>query len=292
MKVQYKEKNFSIKSQSIINTADEIISEYADDGLKLTLRQLYYQFVARDLIANKQSEYKRLGSIISDARLAGLIDWAAIEDRTRNLQANYHNTDPADAVQDALDYFKLDRWEGQEYRLEVWIEKEALVGVISRICKMLDVPYFACKGYVSQSEMWVASQRLQGYRNSGQEPVIIHLGDHDPSGIDMTRDILDRQALFTGGIEVERIALNMNQVDEYSPPPNPAKLTDTRCEGYMDKYGDESWELDALEPRVLSDLIKDTVKSYRDDCIYNDVLKQEKEYRAVLERVKDNWETL
>jgi len=89
-KIAYKDKNFSPSTLAVIDQANEIIDEYQTDGLKLTLRQLYYQFVSRALIANKQSEYKRLGSIINDARLAGLVDWKAIEDRTRNLKRNSH----------------------------------------------------------------------------------------------------------------------------------------------------------------------------------------------------------
>jgi hypothetical protein len=292
-KIAYIKKRFNKSSVAIISKANEIITEYAADGLGLTLRQLYYQFVARDLIANKQSEYKRLGAVISDARLAGLIDWYAIEDRTRNLKGMYHNTDPGDAVSDALRQFQLDHWNDQEYRVEVWIEKEALVGVIASICNKLDVPFFACKGYVSQSEMWSAAQRLIRYRDThGQTPVIIHLGDHDPSGIDMTRDILDRQELFEGSNQIVRIALNMDQVRKHKPPPNPAKMTDTRCEGYVKKFGRSSWELDALEPRMLRSLIEKTVKKYRDEKTYKKTLKQEAEHRKVLERVVDKWETL
>ena len=293
-KIEYTPKNFSPANQAIVDTANKIIKEYMADRLKLTLRQLYYQFVARGLIENKASEYKRLGSIISDARLAGHIDWRAIEDRTRNLKDHYHNTDPGDAVKDALDYFKLDRWQGQDYRVEVWIEKEALVGVIAGICEELDVPYFACKGYVSQSEMWAASQRLISHQANCTKPIIIHLGDHDPSGIDMTRDIFDRHELFMegDGPEVKRIALNMNQAEEFNPPPNPAKITDSRAEGYISKYGGDSWELDALEPRMLRGLIRDTVTQYRDDDIYRIVLAEEEQYKDVLKNVVENWRTL
>jgi hypothetical protein len=292
-KISYTPKKFNKANMDIIDYANIIIDEYMDDNLNLTLRQLYYQFVSRDKIANEQSEYKRLGSIISDARLAGLIDWNAIEDRTRNIKANYHNTDPGDAVKDALYNFMLDRWKGQEYRVEVWIEKEALVGVISQICRKLDVPYFACKGYVSQSEMWNAAQRFAYYNeNYDQTPVIIHLGDHDPSGIDMTRDIEYRQDLFGGAYIVDRIALNMPQIDKYGPPPNPAKLTDSRSSSYVERFGYDSWELDALEPLVLRELIENKVLEYRDETIYQETRQQERDYKKVLRKVVKHWKTL
>ncbi len=292
-KVCYKDKNFKKASIQIIIQANEIIEEYMNDGYKLTLRQLYYQFVSRDLLANKQSEYKRLGSIISDARLAGLIDWNAIEDRTRVFKRNAHWTNPGEIIGATVFNFHMDHWAGQEYRPEVWIEKQALEGVISGICDELDVRYFSCKGYVSQSKMWNAAMRMKRVRKeSGQLPVVIHLGDHDPSGIDMTRDIDDRQDLFGCPIILKRIALNMDQVEEYNPPPNPAKLTDTRAEGYIAEYGNSSWELDALNPRVLSGLIRQTVESYRDNTIYQDIIDQESEHKAKLEYIAENWESI
>lgn len=291
-KISYIENNFTKAKLALIEKANEIIKEYKADNLSLTLRQLYYQFVSRDLIANKQSEYKRIGSIVSDARLAGLIDWYAIEDRTRNLKGNYHNTDPGDAIKDALRQFMLDRWKNQSYRVEVWIEKEALVGVISRICRELDVNFFACKGNASQSSMWNAAQRMNHYRNKGQIPVVVYLGDHDPTGIDITRDIDDRYDLFIGRIIVERIALNYDQIEKYDPPPNPVKLTDTRSPKYVKQFGENCWELDALEPKVIRDLISKTMNKYIDWDSWNETLDKEKEYISVLENVVENWQSL
>ena len=116
---------------------------------------------------------------------------------------------------------------------------------------------------------------------------------NDPSGMDMTRDIDDRQELFIGpGVEVNRIALNLDQIKKYNPPPNPAKLTDSRINGYLAEYGNDSWELDAQEPRVLDRLIRETVFRYRDEGVYNEVLAQERKHLAVLKRIEENWQTL
>jgi len=293
MKLEYVNKNFKAATMEIIDQANEIIDEYLDDGMKLTLRQLYYQFVARGLIPNKQTEYKRLGGIISDARLAGLLDWKAIEDRTRYRRSLTHWDDPAEIVESSVWGFQMDHWEGQKYRPEVWIEKEALAGVIEGICQELDVPYFPCKGYVSQSEMWVAAMRLKRTNLQDEQiPVIIHLGDHDPSGIDMTRDIIDRMEVFQvnmGRWECNRIALNIDQIQEYNPPPNPAKTTDSRYQGYITEFGEDSWELDALEPRVMRDLIRKTVEPLRNNDVYQDVINQEKIYKDQLQEFVDDW---
>ena len=285
MLIEYTKKRFNEKSLKMIEQANAIIEEYQAEGFDLTLRQLYYQFVARDLIPNKQIEYKKLGAIINDARLAGLISWEAIVDRTRNLQRLAHWTGPKEIVQSCAHQFRIDMWKNQENRVEVWIEKDALVGVIANICNELRVPYFSCRGYTSQSEMWSAGQRMEDYVNNGQTPNIIHLGDHDPSGIDMTRDIDDRLELFMGGLHVNRIALNMDQVRKYNPPPNPAKITDTRAKNYILTHGNKSWELDALEPRVLEALIRNAVTNLRDDAAWAEAEAEEAKHRKTLEAV-------
>jgi len=292
MRQAYIEKSFHAGTEKLIILANSIIDEYMNQGDVMTLRQLYYQLVSRDHIPNNIKSYKRLVKVMTDARMAGWTDWDAIEDRSRNLVSNYHNEDPGQAVEDALEQYMLDRWKNQPFRPEVWIEKEALLGVIRPVCRKLDVPCFACKGYTSQSEMRAAALRLHYYRNRGQNPVIIHLGDHDPSGIDMTRDIEERQEIFNGGVEVLRIALNEDQIAAYNPPPNPAKLTDTRAPGYIKKYGDKSWELDALKPGVIRKLIEDTVAVYRDDEIMAATMEEEAEGREVLEYFAKNWEEI
>lgn len=271
-------KRFQAKSLAIIDAANIIIDEYRQQGYALTLRQLYYQFVARDLIPNTMRSYKSLGGIINDGRLAGLIDWDAIEDRTRNVSSAPHWDSPAEIIEGAASQYRRDLWADQERRVEVWIEKEALTGVIARTCRDLDVPYFACRGYVSQSEQWRA------YHRSLDHPLtVLHLGDHDPSGIDMTRDNDDRlNDVFGGDVIIRRIALNMDQVEEYNPPPNPAKMTDSRFRDYVLQYGQESWELDALEPSVINELIETHVAEWRDDELFNAALERQENERAKL----------
>jgi hypothetical protein len=289
-KICYVPKAFAGSSEAIIERADAIIAEYARQGYSLTLRQLYYQFVSRDLIANKQKEYKRLGSIINDARLAGRIDWNAIEDRTRNLESLAHWGSPEDIVSACANQFRFDRWDTQPMRVEVWIEKEALAGVFERICQKLDVPYLCCRGYTSQSEMWRAAQRLKAFEKNDQRTLILHFGDHDPSGIDMSRDIEDRLRIFGCPARVKRIALNMDQVEQYEPPPNPAKVTDSRADKYIRQFGDESWELDALEPSVLSALVQREVDAVLDHELWEEREQEQEEARVGLRAVAKRWD--
>ena len=290
---QFVDRKFQDGSLVLIEQANSIIEEYQARGFTLTLRQLYYQFVSRDIIPNKQSEYKRLGSVINDARLAGLIDWSAIEDRTRNVRTISTWDDPAQIVEAVAKQYKEDLWESQDFRPEVWIEKDALVGVIEPVCQRFQVPYFACRGYTSQSESYAAGKRFEEVAVRGQTPVVLHLGDHDPSGIDMTRDNADRLTMFAReDVDVRRLALNMDQITRYRPPPNPAKETDSRAESYIAKFGAKSWELDALDPTVIDRLIADEIESLIDEDRWNAAMSREQERRATLKTASENWEEI
>jgi hypothetical protein len=292
MKQQFMTFNLRTSSLALIETANSIIREYSAQGYRLTLRQLYYQHVARGLIENTEKSYKNLGELINKGRLAGLIDWNANEDRTRNLQGITHWDDPAEIIRGAYNAFRLDKWENQPNRVEVWVEKDALVGILERVCRQHDVDYFACRGYVSQSEMYEASKRIARYIKGGQAVTILHLGDHDPSGIDMTRDNQERLQMFLRGMdaEINRLALNWNQIQLYNPPPNPAKTTDARFNGYAAQYGDESWELDALEPQVIADLIEENILALRDDDLWQEKEEEESSHLELLKRTSEEWE--
>lgn len=290
-KICYIDHSFRSDTRVRIAQANEIIAEYQAAGYKLTLRQLYYQFVARDLMANSDKNYKKLGDTISRAREAGYVDWNAIEDRTRNLRFNNHWDDPSDVVNACADQFQLDKWERQSMRVEVWIEKDALLGVIQKVCEKHDVAYFSCRGYTSASEMWRAGCRLATYARVGQQPIILHLGDHDPSGIDMTRDIRDRLSVFAERpIQVTRIALNMDQILELNPPPNPAKPNDARYQSYVDEFGEHCWELDALDPPQMAAIVEQHILERRDEALWDDALNEENDHKSDLQLVADRWE--
>lgn len=281
MKKAYIDKKFHKNSLNIINYANKIIEKYTEQGYSLTLRQLYYQFVARDKIPNTQNEYKKLGSIINDARLAGLIDWDHVCDLTRNLRILSTWENPSDIMRSVLHSYRIDKWKHSPFYVEVWVEKDALIEVIQNAADKYEVPCFSCRGYVSQSAMYKAAKRFYCKR---KENYILHLGDHDPSGIDMTRDIQKRMQLFDADVCVVRIALNLKQIEKYRPPPNPAKITDSRYAKYVQKYGNESWELDALEPIVIDRLIQKNVLKYFDTETYNQAIEQEeKDTNKILE---------
>lgn len=290
MKERFQSINFQGTSLWMIRQASDIIEKYKAAGFKLSIRQLYYQFVAADLIENSQQSYDRLGSLMSKARMAGRIDWDMIEDRGRGVETWLIQESQRHAAHNLDMRFGLDYWERQDVYVEVWVEKDALSSVVERACRPFRVPYLACKGYVSSSEAYRAGKRFEAMGD--RRKIIIHLGDHDPSGLDMTRDNRERVQMFSRDphIEVHRIALNMDQVEEHRPPPNFAKMTDSRIGGYLQRYGNKSWELDALEPSIIHELIQDELRMLIDDTLWEETEAEEDRLREPLEQIYERFD--
>lgn len=325
---------FRAESVERVDLMNEIIEEYQDQDLKLTARQLYYQFVARGHIPNSQKEYKKLTCLLTDARYAGLVDWDAIEDRGREPSSPAEWHDLQSLTESALQAYRLPRWEGQDYYVELWVEKQALAGVLEPLAREFHVTLMVNKGYSSASAMKESSERIK--RHTVEDPedeirilshnlkesrhdfgkdshhyqdmlldagkrfteliprktVIFYLGDHDPSGEDMVRDIDDRLGEFGClRMDVKKLALTMEQVKRYDPPPNPAKITDPRAKDYIAKYGDKSWEVDALPPDVLARLIRRGFESVIDKEMMDVIKKREEEDKHRLREAVASLET-
>lgn len=271
MKQKFDDKLRLSKSNKIVlDTINEILEEYKNDGYVLTLRQLYYQLVSKDIIPNNDKEYAKLSNVLKKGRMAGIVDWSAIEDRVRQPKIPYYVTGVKQAIQDTIDQYRIDRMSGQYNKIEIWIEKDALSNVLYRVSSKYHIKLMVNRGYSSVSAMYEAYQRL----NDGD--IILYFGDHDPSGMDMIRDIKERLNEFGLKINVIPIALTMNQIRQFNPPPNPAKITDPRAKWYIEKYGKTSWELDALPPRELIRLAEEAVLNNIDIDLYNDLLIEEK----------------
>lgn len=290
MKDRFIDKQFRKKSLERIQQINAIINEYMESGYSLTIRQVYYQLVSRDIIPNKQSEYGKISALVTDARRAGLIDWNAIEDRTRYIRRRNHYASPGEAVRDSAYMYGTDLWSDQEHYVEVWVEKDALIGIVQQAAARYDVTSFSCRGYTSDSAIYSAAQRIRAQIDAGKKPVILHLGDHDCSGVDMSRDILERLELFArkpGMIDLHRIALNMDQIQTFKPPVNPAKESDSRYAAYVSRYGVNSWELDALPPEVLTQIIEDNILKHMNVYRFIDAKRKEEAEQAELFRLAD-----
>lgn len=297
-----------------LGRAKGIIKEYRTAGIMLTLRQLYYQFVARGYIENSEKSYKRLGKIVARGRQAGRLDWEAIEDRGRQPVEWSQFPSMEACLERAMRGFRLERLKGQNTYVELWVEKDALASVLEPIAARYHVTLMANRGYSSASAMRASAERIRKCVNAygSKDAVILYIGDHDPSGRDMIRDIRERGDLFLNGgqlmdwssepgkgvpekwedarkrkpnipFSVEALALTMDQIEEYDPPPNPTKLRDSRAEAYVQEFGYESWEVDALPPTVLREIIEEALDRHLDVDKIEDFKAEERELRTDFE---------
>lgn len=310
--IQYEDDTFSSKAvpwmsdaqtpHDVVELAVDILDDYGRQGYTLTLRQLFYQFVSRSLFDvallsdPKKGErvYKNFGALVAKARDFGLLSWSAIEDRDRSLMGWSFEEDEHELLADLEYGLVIDRWARMSSYVEVWVEKKALENVVAKACRRHRVPYMATKGYLSVSEAWRAGRRFREQLLKGKSCTLIHLGDHDPEGVDMTRDNEARIHKYAEdvSINVERIALNMDQIEEYNPPPNYAKASSSRFDGYVSEYGETCWELDALEPAVIENLIHDAVEPHIEDDVWQECDEEEDDKRRYLSQVYDNWDEI
>lgn len=291
MKERYIAKRFTPAISKMIELCDAIVGEYSAQGYKLTVRQIYYQLVARGHVENTVRSYENVQGMLNNARLAGLIDWDAIEDRTREITERSHWPSGSSILWSCAHSYHEDMWQDQDTRIFVVVEKEALAGVLDRVCREWDLPLLAARGYPSATTLReLAKNRIM---RAHQEIVVLHLGDHDPSGIDMSRDLMERLSLFSRervNIDFRRLALNMDQVEAEKPPPNPAKVTDSRYEQYRREFGEESWELDALSPSYLHDLVSEEVQTMIDWAAWNETEERIENVRARLSKLADDFD--
>ena len=288
-RLTFKEINFRRKSREMLALCGQIITTYMAEGFRLTLRQLYYQLVSRNVIPNVERAYKNLGRLVSEGRLAGVLDWDGIEDRGRVPEIPAEWSSLRSLVDSAIEGFRLPRWEGQPYYVELWVEKDALAGVLQPLGDEFHVTVMVNRGYSSQSAMFDSAQRFRDATNTGHAPVILYLGDFDPSGEDMVRDIRDRLELFGVDIDLRTIAITEDQIAQYNPPPNPAKMSDSRARKFVDEHGSNSYEVDALPPATLQAVIREALEDLVDQELMDEIIEREDDDK---DRLRDAMEDL
>lgn len=282
----FERRKFTEERAQRIYRIRQLVEEYGAQGMNVSVRQVYYQFVARGWAPSGDRTYDQVQSDLNVGRLAGLVPWHYVVDRGRGLRGLKTWTSPIQGVRQLRQQYRLDLWADQDWRPEVWVEKAALEGVIGDVCSAPDVrvDFYATRGYDSQSQQYEAGQRMADYIRRGQRPIVFHLADHDPSGVDMTRDVQERLTMFAGTpVTVVRLGLNLDQIVRYDPPPFEVKRSDSRSDAYRAEYGDSAWEVDALDPSVLRDVIREAVFRLRDDARWSAALAEEVEDKRSLD---------
>lgn len=326
------------EKMAVVNYIISICEEYLANGDTLTLRQLYYQLVSKDLIPNHDKVYKKIGSIKDDIVYSGLVDWRTFEDRGRVPSRAYFEDNVKGALERTVDFYNLDKQRGQGTHIEVWTEKDAISGILRTVTDEYTIRLAVNKGYTSSTAIYNSYERFVQSILRRKKVKILYFGDHDPSGLDMIRDIKTRlefmfitgdrlrdkahsyfidndytihdvtalgedyeavsklvwdddfeaQELLEQGkvrimldelelFEVVQIGLTMKQIEEYNPPHNPAKMTDPRAKWYIRQFGAVSWEVDALPPKLMREIVKTSIVENMDDKEYQLVLEKEQE---------------
>lgn len=342
----------------VVSHIVNIAKEYLAEGYVLTLRQLYYQLVSRDVIPNHDKVYAKISSIKDDVVYSGLVDWDAFEDRGRIPSQAYYEDSVEGALKRTIDSYALDRQRGQSNHIEVWTEKDAISSILKRATHRKTIRLVVNKGYSSSTAMYGAYERFLEEMINGKKVKVLYFGDHDPSGIDMIRDIEDRimfmlcngtqfegneldermlkwwekgcftifdiaemdgfedvaklanydlddtqqeklAKLFEAGrrkffieskglFEVIPVGLTMEQIKLYNPPPNPAKITDPRAKGYIAEFGQVSWEVDALKPSIMLEIVTKAIEDNMDMDVFYEIMDEEAEEKAELIAILNN----
>lgn len=285
MKELFRERKFSADREAMLDNIIKVVEKYEAMNITMTLRQLYYQLVSANIIKNNIREYKNLGVLLMQARYAGRVDWDSIEDRGRKPQLPSTFKDIPELIETAVQSYKLDWWENQEEYVELYTEKDALASVLSPLARQYRIPFNVNKGYSSSSALYDASKRFIEKAEIGGETrpcTLLYLGDHDPSGLDMVRDVRTRLAEFGADVDVFHVALTSAQVKEYNPPPNPAKFTDSRAASYISRHGRTCWEVDALPPERMIEIVRSEILLHVDEEAMEEVLEKEKKDKEAL----------
>jgi hypothetical protein len=263
------------KTQHIINQAYEILQGYNP----MTLRQVYYQLVSRQVIENSRSAYQGVSNALVDARLEGLIPWTWLEDRLRrpSIYSGYKN--PAHFAQVMKYRYYRDIWPTQPRRFEAWLEKDALSGIFTSVCSRYNVTLNVGRGYDGWDSIHNAAERY----GTGENWTILYYGDFDPSGDDMVRSLRERLGQLNSFPTIIKIALSMDDVTRYNLPPNLTKPTDSRRAAFVAKHGDVSVELDALPPTVLEDSLQTEIEKLMDMSAFHVTEEQEEKDRVLIE---------
>jgi len=244
------------KTLEMLEAARAILAE----NHPMTVRQVYYQLVSRQVLENNKGRYKAVSTLLVDARKSGEIPWDWIEDRLRRARTVGMWNDLSDFAETAGRAYRRDVWATQNNYLEVWLEKDALSGIFEDVLNDYGVTLNVGRGY----DGWDSIRNAAGRYGDGDNVTVLYFGDFDPSGEDMFRSLGERLARFGCEPNIMKISLTFADVERYSLPPDFTKATDTRSAAFVAKWGDLSVELDALPVVVLRERLVSEIEGRMD----------------------------
>ena len=264
------------KTQALLEATIDILNDHHP----MTLRQVFYQLVSRQVIENTKSRYQALSKLLVQARLDGTIPWDWVEDRTRRPRKVSMWNGLSDFAETVRRAYRRDVWATQPGYLEVWLEKDALSGIFMDVLDPYGVTLNVGRGYDGWDSIHNAALRFEGE----EDTTILYFGDFDPSGEDMVRSLRERLGELGAEPEIVKCALTLEDVEGYNLPPDFTKKTDSRRAAFVAKYGDVSVELDALPMAILRERLLEQVEAGMDIDALSLVRQAEQEDRERLTR--------
>lgn len=259
------------KTVAILKAAIEVLTETHP----MTVRQIFYQLVSRQVVENSRGSYQAVSNVLVDARKSGEISWRWIEDRLRRPRTVSMWDDLADFADTVQQAYRRDVWATQPGYVEAWLEKDALSGIFEDLLKPYGVTLNVGRGYDGWASIHNAADRYLNH----DDVTVLYYGDFDPSGEDMVRSLRERLEFFDCVPEIVKCALTSEDVDRYNLPPAMTKITDSRRAAFIAEHGDRCVELDALPVDVLRERIKAEIQRCMDLKALETVQKMEKQER-------------
>lgn len=267
------------KTLQRLGAAIQVLTEHHP----MTVRQVYYQLVSRQVIKNSRTQYQAVSNLLVEARKSGTIPWEWIEDRLRRPRSVSMWAGLSDFAKTAERAYRLDVWTTQPAYVEVWLEKDALSGIFEDVLSAYGVTLNVGRGFDGWDSIRNAADRYYGWQaEEGRDIFVLYFGDFDPSGEDMVRSLRERIGYFEVQPEIIKCALTMEDIKWYRLPPDFAKKTDSRAAAFIAKHGDISVELDALPADVLKNRLVTEVESHLDMVALNQVRERESTERERL----------
>lgn len=254
-----------------------IVAVLAEDP-PMTVRQVFYRLVSAGVIRKSETEYKStVVRLLTEMRRAKEVPFSWIADNTRWMRKPATHPSLQAALDRTAEAYRRSLWDDQDAYVEIWLEKDALSGVLFPVTARWDVPLMVTRGYPSLSFLHTAAETIQGV---GKPTHLYYFGDYDPSGLDITRSVEEgiRELAPRADIGFERVAVTAEQIAQFALPTRPTKATDSRSKG----FAGASVEVDAIHPTQLREIVEGCITRHIDPRAWASTRAVEEHERAIL----------
>jgi hypothetical protein len=262
-----------------------IVRAFIDAGYPQTVRQLFYKLTSYGVVPKTENGYGRVCYHSLKMRQLGILPYQWLADNTRWMRKSPSYDDIGEFLQYSRDAYRRSIWNNQDAYVEVWLEKDALAGVLIDITNPYDVPLMVTRGYSSATYAYEAACEIVARQEAGKVPYIYYFGDYDPSGLDIPRDLLNKLQSHGAFPTFEIVAVQKDQIAAWRLPTRPTKRSDSRAKGWEG----ESVELDAIPANQLRVLCQDVIQQHIDPRLLHETQRVERLERESLAAVVANF---